>query len=158
MHAAPSPIDWVRAEQYFASALRRGYPDTVVIPKLLRVCLGASRLRAALGYAEIYLLRHPRAWELRYLAGAIHVGLGQPDAARAELEHVLRAQPAHAPATFLLAQLEAAAPARLAQARELYTSYLALAPDGAHAEAARTFLQVHASDPSPTESEDATSP
>jgi predicted Zn-dependent protease len=98
--------DFVRAEQYYVSALRRGHPDTQVIVRLMRVCLGASRLRAALDYARLYLLEHPDAHSLRYLAATIHLALDQPYDARRELLNVLHAEPAHAGAERLLARLD----------------------------------------------------
>ena len=41
--------DASRAEQYFALALRAGYPDAVTTVALVQVCVASSRLRAALG-------------------------------------------------------------------------------------------------------------
>ena len=104
--------DFVRAEQYFVSALRNGYPAKVVIVKLLRVCLASSRPRAALSYAQLYLLDHPEAWSLRYLLATLHAALDQPDAARSELERVLQARPTHEASLQLLALLPPRTPAK----------------------------------------------
>src|SRR5262245_47189859 len=51
--------DVVRAEEYFVSAMNEGYPEERVLPPLLRVCVEAHRLTAALAYAEPYLAREP---------------------------------------------------------------------------------------------------
>jgi pilus assembly protein CpaF len=57
--------DFVRAEQYLLAARNRGFDEGRVIPPLMEVCVRASRLSAAIGYAEPYLESHPSDWPLR---------------------------------------------------------------------------------------------
>lgn len=78
--------DYVRAEQYLQLALRTGHPDRTLIVPLLQTCVASGRLRAALMHADRYLSAHPRAWRIRYVKGAIHRALGQPETARLELQ------------------------------------------------------------------------
>lgn len=131
--------DTVRAEQYFSLALERGYDARKVLPVLLSVCLKSSRLRAALDHAEPYLQNHPDDHELRYLVASIYAGLGATEKAQAELERLLRNDPAHADGHFLLAVLELEDdPDR---AREHFRSYLDLAPTGDHAADVRERLR-----------------
>ncbi|HEY8431529.1 MAG TPA: hypothetical protein VIL20_24280, partial [Sandaracinaceae bacterium] len=67
--------DYVRAEQYLVAAIDRGYPEERALPALMAVCVEASRLTAALAYAEPFLARHPTHWPLRLLVASIHMGL-----------------------------------------------------------------------------------
>jgi hypothetical protein len=52
--------DSVRAEQYLSLAIEEGAESRVVLPILLRACLRSSHLRAAINYAEPYLLDHTK--------------------------------------------------------------------------------------------------
>lgn len=140
--------DFVRAEQYLAAAVERGYPQERVLPKLLQVCIGASRLRAALTYAEPYLVAHPNAWSLRYLVASIHLGLGQVDEAQQLLEQTVRAAPDRPEPHYLLAVLlrdERGDPGRAA---EHFREYLDRAPaDGTHVEEARLWTSLRPPEP-----------
>lgn len=136
--------DSVRAEQYFVAAVREGYPEHRVLPHLLRTCLQASRLRAARTYAESYVLRHPEAHAVRTLLASLHLALGDTDAARSELEHVLSFTPTHATAHYLLAVIARDFALDACNARAEFTEYLALAPDARRAAEARRFLASRA--------------
>lgn len=129
--AAAERGDTVRAEQYLSMAIEHGYSEQKVLPIMLRVCLSSSRLRAALNHAEPYLREHPNDQGLRYLVATIHLGLGQLDEARFELRHVLRVDPNHAKAHYLLGVLESGNDTE--QALEHFRRYLELVPTGAHA-------------------------
>lgn len=133
--------DFVRAEQYLAEARDRGHAEEQVMPVLIRVCLASSRLRAALGYAEPYLERHPDAWALRFLVASIHLGLGRPEDARAELERVVREKPRQAEPHFLLAVVLRDAFGESDSARPHFERYLELAPEGEHATEVREALR-----------------
>jgi hypothetical protein len=98
--------DAVRAEQYLALAIERGADRRIVIPTLLRACLASSHLRAALNHAEPYLLDHPEQDALRYLVAAIHLGLGQADAARRDLWFLLERDPTNPDAHYLLGVID----------------------------------------------------
>ncbi len=100
--------DAVRAEQYLALAIEQGADRRRVMPILLRACLLSSHLRAALNYAEPYLLDHPEDDSLRYLVATIHLGLGQVAAARRELGLLLQRDGSNADAHYLLGILHAA--------------------------------------------------
>jgi Flp pilus assembly protein TadD len=78
--------DYVRAEQYLQLAVRAGHRDGPLIVPLLQTCVASGRLRAALMHADRYLSVHPRAWRIRYVKGAIHRALGQPETARLALQ------------------------------------------------------------------------
>ncbi|MBL8680368.1 MAG: hypothetical protein JNK05_14420 [Myxococcales bacterium] len=132
--------DYTRAEQYFAAALARGAPPERVLPRLMRVCANAHRYRAAIEYSRPYLLEHEEAWSLRYVVAAIHIGLSEPLTASRHLELVLRHNPQHADAQFLLGTLYRDDLRDPAKADEHFRRYLELAPDGEHAGAARNGL------------------
>lgn len=133
--------DYIRAEQYIAAAIDRGYPEDQAMPMLMQVCVEASRLVAALEYAEPYLMRHPSQWSLRMLVASIHIGLGHDERARDELMRVIEdAEDEPAQAHYLLGALyrdELEDP----QASLLhFRRYLELEPDGPHRDEARAAL------------------
>jgi tetratricopeptide (TPR) repeat protein len=130
--------DTVRAEQYLSMALDRGFDEKRVLPIMLRVCLSSSRLRAALNHAEPYLRENPNDRRLRYLVATIHLGLGQLDDARIDLNHLLRLDPNDANAHYLLGVLESGA--QVKQAPKYFRKYLKLAPQGEHAVEVRSRL------------------
>lgn len=94
--------DALRGEQYLLMAMRAGYPHERVIVPLVRVCIASARLRAALAHAQPYLQRRPHTWQLRYLTAAIHLALGQPAEALAELRRLLAQRPSAAHAHYLM--------------------------------------------------------
>jgi predicted Zn-dependent protease len=141
--------DYVRAEQYLAAALDRGYPEARVVPSLVGACVRGSRLSAALGYAEPYLERNPGDWPLRLLVATIRMGLGDVETAHRELLRVTADHPEQPGGYYMLAVLERDALADPAAAREHFHRYLELDPDGEHASEARGALE-HPSDASGT--------
>lgn len=141
--------DFVRAEQYLLAARNRGFDEDRVIPQLMEVCVRASRLSAALGYAEPYLESHPANWPLRVLVGSIHLGLGHLGDARGHLETALRegrtaeareGRPEPAEAHYLLG-IVLREQAEILESREHFARYAELAPDGVHAEEVRAILE-----------------
>lgn len=133
--------DSVRAEQYLAAAVARGYPEDDAIGPLVAVCLQSTRLRAALSYTAPYLKRHPDAWPLRYLAASIYLALEHPDQARRELEQVLEDAPRHAPSRYLLGVILRDHLGALDEAAAAFRAYLELAPAGPHAREVRAFIE-----------------
>lgn len=125
--------DHDRAEQYMTLAVRAGYPEARAVVPLTRVCIAASRLRAALDHAVPFLRRHPDAWELRYLVAAIRLALGHVAEARTELERVIAIQPQAAQPHYLLGVIERDAFRDDPAARKSFETYAALDPHGAFA-------------------------
>jgi tetratricopeptide (TPR) repeat protein len=132
--------DSIRAEQYLAAAMERGYPEAEVIPRLMEVCIGASRLSAALGYAEPYLARHDSDWALRLLVATLQMTLQQAEAARGNLERVIADRPEEASSHYLLGVLLRDRYASTIEANDHFARYLELAPEGPHAREARLSL------------------
>jgi tetratricopeptide (TPR) repeat protein len=97
-------------------------------------------LRSALNYAEPELRLRPDDAELRYLVASIHLGLGQRDEARDELEQLLRINPMHAAALYLLGVMEADDFGDDVSARTHFQGYLDVAPNGKHAGEIRNRL------------------
>jgi tetratricopeptide (TPR) repeat protein len=140
--------DFVRAEQYLLAARNRGFDEGRVIPPLMEVCVRASRLSAAIGYAEPYLESHPSDWPLRVLVGSIHLGLGHLGEARRHLEVAARdgraaaeaeGRPEPAEAHYLLG-IVMREQAELVEARVHFARYAELEPGGTHAEEVRAIL------------------
>lgn len=132
--------DLIRAEQYLAAAIDRGYPAEQALPPLLRVCLASSRLRAALSHAEPYLAEHPEAWSLRYLVASIYLGIGNVDQARSSLERVILDAPDQPDAYFLLGVVLRDGVGDRPGAAQRFERYLELAPKGQHVSEARAAL------------------
>lgn len=101
--------DAVRAEQYLALAIEQGADRQRVMPMLLRACLSSSHLRAALNYAEPYLLEHPEDDRLRYLVANVHLGLGKVVEAKRELGLLLQRDPRNPDAHYLLGVVDTVA-------------------------------------------------
>ncbi len=133
--------DSVRAEQYIAAAIDRGFSEETAMPALMHACVSSSRLSAALTYAEPYLLRHPSNWPLRLLVASLHMGLAQHERARSELERVLRDAPDEPPeAHYFLGVLLRDELDDLEGARGHFRRYLAIAPQGDHRDEALAAL------------------
>lgn len=133
--------DSVRAEQYIAAAIDRGFSEDQAMPALMQACVSSSRLTAALTYAEPYLLRNPSNWPLRMLVASLHMGLAQHERAREELDRVLRDAPEEPPeAHYFLGVLLRDELEDLEGARGHFRRYLALAPEGEHRDEALAAL------------------
>jgi tetratricopeptide (TPR) repeat protein len=141
--------DSLRAEQYALLALREGQPEEPVRSLLVHACLRSFRLRAALDYAEPFLRHHPGHARLRYLVATIQLALGQPRLARRELERVSGLAPAFPEAHYLAGVIARDTFGDAARAREAFERYLALTPDGEHAEELRAWLAEPPSPPEP---------
>ncbi|HMJ11654.1 MAG TPA: tetratricopeptide repeat protein, partial [Polyangiaceae bacterium] len=95
--------DFTRAEQYIDAARSSGADADDVLPLLLEVCIKDRRYRSAVQHSEDYLRRRPAAYRVRFMLATLYVGLEEAEAARRELERVLRAEPEHADAHYMLA-------------------------------------------------------
>jgi hypothetical protein len=153
--------DYVRAEQYLLASRGRGFDERRVIPALMEVCVRASRLSAAIGYAEPYLESHPDDWALRILIGSIHLGLGHLGDARAHLERALRdGRPEPAEAHYLLG-IVLREQTELVDARAHFARYAELEPSGSHMEEVGAILrepEPHVAHPVPPTVRPATVP
>jgi Tfp pilus assembly protein PilF len=132
--------DYIRAEQYFTAARDHGFPEDRVLPLLMEVCVHSSRYSAAVGYAEPYLETHPEQWQLRMLLASIQMGLGNSDAARLSLEHVVAEVPTEAVPHYMLGVLLRDELHDQTGMRTQFQEYLDLAPEGSHASEAREAL------------------
>lgn len=138
--------DSIRAEQYLAAAMTRGYPEAEVIPRLMEVCVQASRLSAALSYAEPYLDRHEDEWPLRMLVATLQMSLQQASTAHTNLERVIEQVPDEPEPHYLMGVLlrdwgpEVAASAE-GTSNAHFTRYIELAPDGRHVREARMSIE-----------------
>lgn len=139
--------DNMRAEQYLTAALSQGADEKRVLPLLVRACISDERYRSAAQYLEEYLRRHPSQQNARFLLASLHLSLGQSDVAIRELEIVLKTNPQHAEAHFALATLLRDSAASYAAADTHFREYLALRPDGIHAEEARGSLIIRVATP-----------
>lgn len=133
--------DSIRAEQYLAAAMERGYPEAEVIPRLMEVCIGASRLSAALGYAEPYLARHDDDWALRLLVATLQMTLQQAEAARGNLERVIAERPEEASSHYLLGVLLRDRYGAGDEANVHFARYVELAPAGPHVREAQLSIE-----------------
>ena len=125
--------DALRGEQYLLMAMRAGYPEDRVIVPLVRACIASARLRAALAHAQPYLQRRPEAWQLRYLTAAIHLALGQPAEALAELRRLLAQRPSATHAHYLMGIALRDGLGDPLAARASFEAYLQGAPRGSRA-------------------------
>ena len=132
--------DTLRAEQYALLAMREGYPEEEAIVPLVQACLGSSRLRAALVYAEPYLRSHPEHAGLRYLVATVRLGLGHSALAERELQRVWTHRPELPEPHYLGGVIARDVLADPALARARFERYLALAPQGPHAPELRMWL------------------
>lgn len=133
--------DYVRAEQYLSAARARGTPDEQIIPTLMEVCVRSSRLSAALGYAEPYLVQHPDDWSLRILVASIQLGLGHVREARNHLERVLLDAPTEPAEAHYLLGVTLVDSGQQEDAVTHFRRYMELAPEGTHSDEVRGILR-----------------
>ena len=134
--------DYVRAEQYLSAALTAGANENRILPLQVRVCLADQRYRDAEQYLENYLRRHPTKQSARFLLATLHMALGHNELARRELARVVHEDPRQADAHFALATLLREQGLDYAEADTHFRAYLALNPEGPHAEEARGSLMT----------------
>jgi Flp pilus assembly protein TadD len=132
--------DATRAEDYLNAARDSGGDERIIVRLLLDVCINDHRYRAAVGYAEDFLRRHPRDRELRFLLATLDVALGNAPSALKELHTVLAEAPANVEARYVLAVVLRDEVGDMDAADTEFREYLRLAPRGAHAEEAQGSL------------------
>lgn len=131
--------DLLRAQQYLSAAESKGYSARVIIPELIRVCVSASRLRAALAYAEPYLLENHDDAGMHYVVGAMYAALGDTQKARVSFLAALRPPHQQYAAAFSLAKMEQVIGNSM-QSRKYLRFYLKNAPNGMYAGQAMQLL------------------
>lgn len=132
--------DLTRAEQYFSAALDAGADGFVVVPMLLKVCIGDGRYRAALEYGEAHLRKHPGDSRTRFVVATVYSAIGEAEKARTHLERVVIERPAEAEAHFALGVLMRESFKDPVEADRHFRDYLRLQPGGTHAEEAQASL------------------
>ena len=135
--------DLVRAEQYLSASIKRGYPEEQALPALMRVCLSANHLGAALQYALPYLRLHPEDAELRFVVSSVQLALGNPDLARKELDRVIEQKPEHAGAHYLRGVVARDHFDDADAAARDFERYVALEQDGLHSAEVKAWLREH---------------
>lgn len=131
--------DLTRAQQYLSAAQEKGYDPKVIVPEIVKVCVAASRLRAALQFAEPYLERHPEDAGMHYVVGTIHFALGNLQLASTHLNGALQPSQIMIDAAYSLA-LIAVQSSRPEEAREHLEHYLRVQPKGPFAKRAKELL------------------
>lgn len=133
--------DLTRAEQYLAAALDQGAPPRRTLAALLRVCVAAGRNRAAIVYAREYGSALSGDAQFDFILALLESGVGDVEAAIEHLRQTVRRAPEHADAHYRLGEL--LQQRELAQDESLFhlREYLRLAPNGSHADAARSALK-----------------
>jgi len=131
--------DLTRAQQYLSAAKLKGFDERIVVPEIVKICIAASRLRAALAYAEPYLQRHPDDTGLAYVAGTVELALGRVQEARVHLRGALHSDPAMLDAAFSLAMI-AKDEGHSDMARQHLQHYLERQPAGRFATRAKRLL------------------
>jgi tetratricopeptide (TPR) repeat protein len=138
--------DDVRAEQYLNAARRAPTDDRRVLPALVALCVRASRLRAALGYALEDLRQRPEDFRLGFLIASLHAALEQPADALRMLERVVQLRPDWPHAHYLRARLYRDSFADYVGASLAFRAYLQCTPAALlphEAQEARAFLALH---------------
>ncbi|RLB46462.1 MAG: hypothetical protein DRJ42_27595 [Deltaproteobacteria bacterium] len=148
--------DMTRAEQYIGAAIVRGYPEERALPVLIRICVAASRLRAAVTYAEPYLDRNPNDATLRLVVASLYLGLDEAVKARRHLEQVLAVSPDEPEAHYLMALVLRDEVGDARAAKQHFARYLELDPTGDHHEEvahALTRIELPVPHPAPGSAE-----
>jgi thioredoxin-like negative regulator of GroEL len=130
----------MRAQQYLREALRQGAPAERVVPRLLQLYVADAQYRLAADLAEHYLRAHPRDRGVRLFLGAVYAALAQDVPAVEQYARVVAQAPDDAQAHFALASTLHDAGREPLRADKHYRAYLALEPQGDHAEEVRALL------------------
>jgi tetratricopeptide (TPR) repeat protein len=133
--------DDLGAEQYFDAAIKAGYPAPAATRLMVSSCLAGGRLERARSHAQRYVDRHPEDWIFHHMLASIEFAEGNGGQARAVLELLLDEHPEHAPSHFLLGLVLRDQLGELDGARAAFEGYLALAPEGEHADEARAWVR-----------------
>jgi tetratricopeptide (TPR) repeat protein len=134
--------DLTRAEQYLVAALDRGAPPRRALPALLRVCIAATRHRAAIVYAREYGASLSSDTQFDFILALLESAVGETESAIAHLRSSVHKAPDHAEAHYQLALLlERQETNEDSEIAFHLREYVRLDPQGSHAEEARTALK-----------------
>lgn len=139
--------DSLRAQQYFAAAIKSGGDEQAIFPHLLRACIAAKNYRLAVEYAESSLAKHPEDAHLRFLTGALMGELGDTARSREHFERAAEELPSDPEVQFTVGVFFRDNAADVVNADRYFQKYLALAPKGPHAEEARGSLMARVQTP-----------
>jgi tetratricopeptide (TPR) repeat protein len=139
-NAAEEAGDSLRAQQYLRVALQEGADETKYVPRLLALYIADGQYRVAIDQGEHYLRRHPQDRATRLLLSTLYTAVGEDEHAVKQYERVLASEPDDAYAHYALATLLYERGGAAQRADEHFRAYLALAPDGEHADEARGLL------------------
>ncbi|MET0389021.1 MAG: tetratricopeptide repeat protein [Polyangiales bacterium] len=132
--------DGLRAQQYLLSARERGADDNKTLPWLLRLYVADGQYRAAIDTARASLEQHPDQLPLRMLLASLYEATALDIDAIDQYERVLSRAPSEPRAHYALASLLHRHQQERLRADQHFRAYLALEPDGPHAERARSLL------------------
>jgi len=132
--------DSLRAQQYLLAALQRGADQKRVLPWLLRLYVADGQYRSAIERVHEGLRLRDDDLELRLLLASLYRATELETLAAQQYEEVLQRAPSQARAHFELAMMLHESGSDAARADRHFRAFLALAPDGPEALAARTRL------------------
>jgi len=134
--------DLVRAEQYLAAALDEGADVEATLPLLLRVCVASRKYRAAIDVAEPWLIKRPADQKLRFVVASLYSSIGETEQAKKLLEAIVDKTPDNAEVRFALGVLYRDEKNDPVNADRHFRAYLELAPQGPHAEEAKSSVMT----------------
>lgn len=131
-----------RAIQEFRRSLELNPGSAEVWFNLALACQGKGDADLALDAYRHGLDGEPRNGTMRYNAALALHSLGRIPDARAQLEYLVRTEPAQANVRYLLGMIEASTPGRTAEARTQLEEFLRLAPKDPSAPSVRDWLKA----------------
>lgn len=138
--AAEQTGDGLRAQQYLLAALNAGISRERALPRLLRSYVADGQYRLAIDVARDFLRAKPDDVDLHLLLARLYEATELEAGAVEEYERIIAAAPSDARAHFALASLLHEHGSEPGRADEHFRAYLALAPRGEDARAARAAL------------------
>ncbi len=132
--------DWDRATFHFTRAIEKDDTQINAFIQLARAYEQSGELQLAADACRYALMLRPDLTSTRLQSARILLRKGLRPQAMAQLETVLRQDPAQAEAHLLTGMLLRGDPDRRAQARYHLERYLVLMPDGDHADRVRNWL------------------
>jgi tetratricopeptide (TPR) repeat protein len=139
--------DSLRAQQYFAAAIKSGGDEREIFPHLLRACVAGKNYRLAVDYAEASLAKHPQDARLRFLTGALLGELGDTTRSRERFERAAEELPSDPEVQFTVGVFFRDNAVDVVNADRYFRQYLTLAPQGQHADEARGSLMARVQAP-----------